>query len=122
MNVFIIILWQSVVIQILFVFFPLVRKFPGDDPRSEGIAPHFLIVNTDGEIDDFASHVVLHSLGRPVVIGEGSSGSQIGNIALGEDVQPLAEAGAIISVFNIQVPSNIFHRILDRDSHIIAEI
>ena len=86
--------------QILLLFLLLVSQLPGHDPGPEGVPPHLLVVDPDGEVDDLAPHVVLHSLGSPVVIGQRSPGAEVGHVALSEDVEPLAE-GCMLAVSDL---------------------
>ena len=76
-------------------------------------------MDPDGEVDDLAPHVVLHSLGSPVVIGQRSPGAEVGHVALGEDVEPLVESGQV-TLPNIQPLGHISQTIFQREPDIVA--
>ena len=106
--------------QVLLVLLLLISQLPGDDPSSEGISPHFFIMNPNRKVDDLAPHVILYSFSSPVVIRESSSGPEVGDIAFGEDVEPLVEGGDI-SLLHTQLLSNLLHTVLDGCSNIKTE-
>ena len=88
--------------QVLLLFFLLLNQLPGHDPGSEGVTPHLLIVDSDGKVDNFTSHVVLHCLRCPVVIRESSPRPEIGDKTFGEDIEPLVHS-CQISLLHIQL-------------------